>query len=184
MMMATSTEMTVVADRHLAAREAADEQQYLTFNLAGEQYGIDILKVQEIRGWTPVTRIPNVPSFVRGVMDLRGAVVPIIDLRGRFNLDEVTYSNTTVVILAMVGQETGGRVVGLVVDGVSDVLDIRAGDIQPPPDFGAAVNTEFLKGLVTLETGMVLLLDMERLLAVEELYGLAGAAALPGRLAA
>jgi purine-binding chemotaxis protein CheW len=181
-MMATSTEMTVLADRGAMAREVADERQYLTFSLAGEQYGIDILKVQEIRGWAPVTRIPNVPDFVKGVMDLRGTVVPIVDLRGRFNLEEVANSKTTVVILAMVGEETGGRVVGLVVDGVSDVLDIRPGDVQPPPDFGSTVNTEFLKGLVTRETGMVLLLDMERLLAVDELYGLAGGTAT--RLAA
>ncbi|MER2601088.1 MAG: chemotaxis protein CheW [Candidatus Competibacter phosphatis] len=181
-MMATSTGMTVVADRNLAACAALDERQYLTFSLAGEQYGIDILKVQEIRGWTPVTHIPNVPDFVKGVMDLRGAIVPIVDLRGRFNLEAVTYSNLTVVILAMVGEGAGSRVVGLVVDGVSDVLDIQPGEIQPPPDFGSTVNTEFLKGLVTRETGMVLLLDMERLLAVDELYGLAGATA--NRLAA
>jgi len=181
-MMATGMSMTVAADRNLAVRDALDERQYLTFSLAGEQYGIDILKVQEIRGWNPVTRIPNVPDFVKGVMDLRGAVVPIVDLRGRFNLEEMAYSNITVVILAMVGEAVGGRVVGLVVDGVSDVLDIRPGDVQPPPDFGSTVNTEFLKGLVTRETGMVLLLDMERLLAVDELYGLAGSTA--ARLAA
>lgn len=177
----TSTEIVVLGGRGLMAREAADEQQYLTFNLAGEQYGIDILRVQEIRGWTPPTRIPNVPAFVRGVMNLRGAIVPIVDLRGRFGLDTAAYSSTTVVILSMIREEAGDRIVGLVADSVSDVLDIHADQIQPPPHFGSSVQIEFIGGLVALETGMVMLLDVDRLLSVEELFALT---ATPSQLVA
>lgn len=175
-----NTEIAVSRDHHLAMRETASERQYLTFCLAGEQYGIDILKVKEIRGWTPVTQIPNVPAFVRGVMNLRGVIVPIIDLRSRFGLDTVVYSSTTVVIVAMIQKEASDHIAGLVVDGVSDVLNVRANEIQPPPDFGGAVNIEFISGLVTLETSMTMLLDVNRLLAVEALFALA----VPDQMAA
>lgn len=173
--MSETTQLALATLRHrgLAARDAAESAQYLTFGLAGEQYGIDILKVQEIKGWTPVTRIPNVPAFVRGVINLRGAIVPIIDLRNRFGLDTIAYSSTTVVILAMVKESAGDRTIGLVVDGVSDVLGVRADEIQPPPDFGPAAQTEFIDGLVTVDTGMVMLLDVDRLLNVAELFALA-----------
>ncbi len=158
-------------------REMAKGNQYLTFSLAGEQYGVDILKVQEIRGWAPVTRMPNTPSFVRGVMNLRGAIVPVLDLRLRFDLESMEYTKITVVIVVTVQAATGSRVIGMVVDGVSDVLNLDVAEIQPPPDFGSAVHTEFVNGLVTTEEGMVMLLDVDRLLSVEEMFALE---AMPG----
>jgi len=179
-MEAKTTDLTVQSARGLLKRDAMTQGlQYLTFNLAGEQYGVDILKVQEIRGWAPVTRMPNMPAFVRGVMNLRGAIVPVIDLRLRFELEAMEYTKITVVIVVTVRSATGSRVVGVVVDGVSDVLNVEGAElnvegaeIQPPPDFGTAVNTEFISGLVTAEEGMVMLLDVDRLLSVEEMFAL------------
>lgn len=171
--MATKTTDLATLSTHLKreATATAEGLQYLTFILAGESYGIDILKVQEIRGWVPVTKVPNAPSFVRGVMNLRGAIVPVIDLRLRFGLESVEYTKTTVVIVVTVRSEQGGRIVGMVVDGVSDVLNINnASEIKDPPDFGTAVNTEFISGLVTIEAGMVMLLDVDRLLSIEEMF--------------
>ena len=163
------------ANANHAKREAVEENlQYLTFNLAGESYGIDILRVQEIRGWVPVTKVPNAPTFVRGVMNLRGAIVPVVDLRLRFELESVEYTKLTVVIVVTVRSEQHGeRIIGMVVDGVSDVLNINnAADIKDAPDFGAVVHTEFISGLVALESGMVMLLDVDRLLSVEEMFAL------------
>ena len=169
--MSGTTDLTLHRQIGLTAtRDIAEGNQYLTFSLAGEQYGIDILKVQEIRGWAPVTRMPNTPVFVRGVMNLRGAIVPVIDLRLRFALETMEYTKTTVVIVVTVRSATGNRVIGVVVDGVSDVLNIDAANVQPPPDFGTAVSTEFISGLVTAEDGMVMLLDVDRLLSVEEMF--------------
>lgn len=171
--MATSnTELATLGARNLKRDAVTEGLQYLTFSLAGEEYGIDILKVQEIRGWVPVTKVPNAPAFVRGVMNLRGAIVPVIDLRLRFKLESVEYTKTTVVIVVTVQSASGSRIIGTVVDGVSDVLNINAADIQPAPDFGTAVHTEFISGLVTIESGMVMLLDVDRLLSVEEMFAL------------
>ncbi len=168
-----TTDLTTLGARNLLKRDAAAEGlQYLTFSLAGEEYGIDILKVQEIRGWAPVTKLPNAPAFVRGVMNLRGAIVPVIDLRLRFGLEAIEYTKTTVVIVVTVQSASGNRIIGVVVDGVSDVLNLQVADIQPAPDFGTAVHTEFISGLVTIEAGMVMLLDVDRLLSVEEMFAL------------
>lgn len=157
-------------------RETLTEEnlQYLTFNLAGESYGIDILRVQEIRGWVPVTKVPNAPAFVRGVMNLRGAIVPVVDLRLRFGLKSVEYTKITVVIVVTVrSEQQGDRIIGMVVDGVSDVLNINhAAEIKDAPDFGAAVHTEFISGLVAMDSGMVMLLDVDRLLSIEEMFAL------------
>lgn len=172
-MNAKTTDLATLGPRGLLKRDAtAEGLQYLTFSLAGEEYGIDILKVQEIRGWAPVTKVPSAPPFVRGVMNLRGAIVPVIDLRLRFGLDSMAYTKTTVVIVVTVQSASGSRIIGTVVDGVSDVLNPNAADIQPPPDFGTAVHTEFISGLVTIEAGMVMLLDVDRLLSVEEMFAL------------
>lgn len=170
----TTTDLALLGGRGLQRDSGAAGAQYLTFTLAGEEYGIDILKVQEIRGWQPVTKVPNSPAFVKGVMNLRGAIVPVIDLRLRFGLEAVAYTPTTVVIVVTVQGLTGPRVIGAVVDGVSDVLNLDEAAVQPPPDFGTAVHIEFISGLVTLETGMVMLLDVDRLLSVEEMFALEG----------
>ena len=133
--------------------------QYLSFFLGDEEYAIDILAVREIRGWSKATRIPNAPPFMLGVLNLRGAVVPIIDLRLRFGVEKIDYTATTVVIVVAIGK----RLFGIVVDGVSDVLDISAEEVCPVPDFGAAIDVDYLRGLTTREDHMIMLLDPARL---------------------
>lgn len=138
--------------------------QYLTVNLAEEEYGIDILAVREIRGWTPVTRIPQAPQYVLGVLNLRGAIVPVLDLRLRFGLSREAYNATTVTVIITVA----GRLFGIVVDAVSDVLDIEDTHLRPVPDMGTAVDTEYLKGLTSIGERMVLLLDADKLLQPQD----------------
>jgi len=145
-----------------------DAGQYLTFSLAEEQYGVDILRVQEIRGWESVTRIPNQPDYVKGVLNLRGAIVPVFDLRQRFAMPVQAYSPDTVVIVLRVAGEGGVRNIGVVVDAVSDVLNAVTADIRSTPDFGVGVPTEYITGLVTAETKMIMLLDVDRLLGGDE----------------
>lgn len=147
--------------------------QFLTFSLAGEEYGLDILRVHEIRGWTPVTRVPNTPRYVLGVLNLRGTIVPIIDTRTRFHLEQVEYTPITVIIVVSVRTANGNRVFGIVVDGVSDVLDVTPEEIKPAPDFGTAVNTEFISGLAAVGDKMVMLLDIDKLLRADEISLLA-----------
>ncbi len=148
---------------------AAGVDQYLTFMLDGEEYGVDILRVQEIRGWERTTPIPNTPDYVKGVINLRGAVVPIIDLRQRFGLADCAYGPTTVVIVLKVFGGDRERVMGVVVDAVSEVYNIPAETLQPTPDFGGAVDVEYVKGLATMNEKMVIVLDIERLLTSGEL---------------
>jgi purine-binding chemotaxis protein CheW len=140
-------------------------QEVLVFRLGEEEYGIDILKVQEIRGYNSVTRIANAPAFIKGVTNLRGAIVPIVDLRIKFNMESVVYDAHTVVIVLNIG----ARIVGVVVDGVSDVLSLSPEQILPAPDFGSAVATRFLKGLATVEERMLILVDIEGMLSSAEL---------------
>jgi len=139
------------------------ENQFLTFMLAGEEYGVDILTVQELRGWEPTTPIPNSPSYVRGVINLRGVVVPIIDLRDRFNLESIEYSPTTVVVIVKVKNEEHERILGIVVDAVSEVYNISESDLQPPPDMQGSISVDYVKGLATIESKMVILLDINKL---------------------
>lgn len=138
--------------------------QQLTFDLAGEEYGVDILSVREIRGWTRVTRIPQTPPFLLGVLNLRGAIVPIMDLRLRFGLEREAYGENTVVIIVAVAE----RLFGVVVDAVSDVIDIDPTMIKAVPDLGAVVDTRYLKGLVTHVERMVMLLDVQKLMRPED----------------
>ena len=142
----------------------SDQVQYLTVNLAHEEYGIDILAVREIRGWTAVTRIPQSPHYVLGVLNLRGAIVPVIDLRLRFGLVREEYNATTVTVIITVS----GRQFGVVVDAVSDVLDVKDDAIRPVPDMGTTVDTEYLKGLTSVGDRMVLLLDADKLLQPQD----------------
>lgn len=139
-------------------------EQFLTFTLGDEEYGVDILRVQEIREWEPVSRIPNVPSYEKGVINLRGAIVPIIDLRDRFGLPVTAYTPLTVVIVLQLRQEDRQPVVGFVVDQVSDVVDIATEIMSPPPEFGVGVNTRFLRGLATVGQRMIMLLEIDRVL--------------------
>ncbi len=160
--------------------EAAHElrpgyEQYLTFALGKEEYGVNILRVQGIQGWDRVTAIPNTPDYVLGVINLRGAIVPIVDLRRRFGLPATEFGPTTVVIVVKVMRQRHERTVGLVVDSVSEVCNVQPEDRKPAPDFGAGVETGFVQGLVTVGERMVILLDIDRLVC-EGLLGAAPAA--------
>jgi purine-binding chemotaxis protein CheW len=151
-----------------AAPPTAGAGQYLTFSLSDEHYGADILRVQEIRGWEPVTRIPNQPAYVKGVLNLRGAIVPVLDLRQRFGMAQQGYSQDTVIIVLRVSGMLGIRNMGVIVDAVSDVLNAGAADIRSTPELGAGVPTEYISGLVTAGDKMVMLLDVDRLLEDED----------------
>jgi len=142
---------------------STSEHQYLTFILSGEEYGVDILTVQELRGWESTTPIPNTPSFVLGVINLRGVIVPIVDLRDRFGLDRIEYGPTTVVIIVKVDAGGKERVLGIVVDAVSEVYDINKSDVQPPPDMEGSISIDFVTGLATMDEKMVILLDITKL---------------------
>ncbi|MBY4898429.1 chemotaxis protein CheW [Cupriavidus sp. AU9028] len=151
---------------HIEAEGKEGEgQEFLVFTLGSEEYGIDILKVQEIRGYDGVTRIANAPDFIKGVTNLRGVIVPIVDLRIKFRLGNVRYDHQTVVIILNIA----GRVVGIVVDGVSDVLTLGGEAIKPAPEFGVSVSTDFVTGLGTVEGRMLILLDIERLMTSPEM---------------
>jgi purine-binding chemotaxis protein CheW len=148
--------------RHEAARAAvAAGGEFLTFRLGGEEYGIDILKVQEIRSYEQPTRIANAPSFIKGVVNLRGVIVPIVDLRVKLNCESVEYNSFTVVIVLNVK----GRVVGAVVDSVSDVLELGAGTIKPAPEMHTSVDTSFITGIGSVNDRMLILMDIEGLMS-------------------
>lgn len=142
---------------------AANQRQFLTFLLDNEQYGIEILRVQEIKGYTVPTPLPNMPPHIKGVMNLRGTVVPVLDLRARFGMAATEYDRFTVVIVVTAGD----RVVGLVVDAVSDVLDIESEAIVPPPEMGAGVDTSFLTGMAKSADRLIALLALDRVVGVE-----------------
>lgn len=148
---------------------AADGSQHLTFRLGEEQYGVEILKVQEIRGYSAVTPIPNTPRHLRGVLNLRGTIVPVVDLRLKFGMAETEYNQFTVIIVLTVGS----KVVGLVVDAVSDVLSIPRADIQPTPDFGVEVDARFIEGVAKAGDKLVVLLNIDRVLGDEDLQAVA-----------
>ena len=165
-MEATNTKQTV--EMGLGA-DLGNADQYLTFMLNGEEYGVDILRVQEIKGWAPTTKIPNTPEYIQGVMNLRGAIVPIIDLRQRFSMPSVEYTATTVVIVLKVHDDGGERTIGFVVDAVSDVYNVSAEQFKDAPDFGDHVKTEFIRALATVDEKMVILLDIDRLISADDM---------------
>ncbi len=146
----------------MTAQTAATEQ-YLSFMLGGEEYGADIRRVQEIKGWDTVTRVPYSPKYVLGVINLRGSIVPVIDLRIRFGLDQVPHDATTVIIVVQVPGERGERTVGMVVDAVADVYNVVSANILPPPDALGAVEKEFVRGLANQDGKLLILLDIESL---------------------
>lgn len=140
-------------------------KEFLTFTLGSENYGLEIMKVKEIRGYEPVTKIANAPSYVKGVLNLRGDIVPIIDLRLKFNVGEPTYNEFTIVIMLHVQD----RIVGIVVDAVSDVVNLAEDDVRPPPEFGVAFDSAYLFGLAQVGEQMVILLNIESLITSSEL---------------
>ena len=162
------TDAAVVA-RHEAARSVQMGGEFLTFRLGGEEYGIDILKVQEIRSYEQPTRIANAPSFIKGVVNLRGVIVPIVDLRLKLGCETAEYSALTVVIVLNVK----GRVVGAVVDSVSDVLELAKDAIKPAPEMASAIDAGFITGIGSVKTGeeqrMLILMDIEGLMASAEM---------------
>ncbi|MBF58980.1 chemotaxis protein CheW [Halomonas sp. FeN2] len=143
----------------------AENREFLVFSLGDEEYAIDILKVQEIRGYENVTRIANAPDFIKGVTNLRGVIVPIVDLRIKFHFDKVEYGGQTVVIVVNVAD----RVVGIVVDGVSDVMTLTPDQIKPAPEFGVTLSSDFLSGLGSLDDRMLVLVDIDKLLTSDEM---------------
>jgi purine-binding chemotaxis protein CheW len=134
--------------------------EFLTFRLGTEEYGMEILKVQEIRGYDSITQIANAPEFIKGVVNLRGIIVPIVDMRIKFKLGSVEYDEFTVVIILNVS----GRVMGIVVDGVSDVISLDLDQMRPTPEFGSVIDTEYIMGLGTVEDRMLILVDIEKLM--------------------
>lgn len=142
-----------------------DGSQYLTFQLGDELYGVDILCVQEIKGYTTVTRIPNTPPHIKGVLNLRGTIVPIVELRTKFSMPTIDYTMLTVIVVVVVRD----RIMGLVVDSVSDVLIIDRKDVQPPPQFGAKVDVSVITGIGKSGDKLVALLNIDRLLTESEM---------------
>src|SRR5262245_29145790 len=143
---------------------ATDGSQFLTFRLGQEEYGVEILKVQEIKGYSTITPVPNTPAYFKGVMNLRGTIVPVVDLRAKFAMAETKYNQFTVIIVLTVGT----KVMGLIVDAVSDVLNIPTKDIQPTPDFGAQVDAQVISGMAKAGEKLVVLLDIDRVLGGAE----------------
>jgi len=139
--------------------------EFLSFRLGQEEYGVDILKVQEIRGYDTVTRIPETPIFIKGVINLRGTIVPVIDMRLKFNLGSAEYNDFTVMIILNIGQ----RVIGMVVDSVSDVIQLKDEQIREVPEFGGVINTRFVMGIGTFDDRMLILVDIEKLMSGSEL---------------
>jgi len=149
------------------------EGKYLTFSLAGEEYGIGILKVKEIIGMMSITMVPQTPVYLKGVINLRGKVIPVVDLRIKFGMDPIEYNERTCIIVVEISG--AGRTVhmGIVVDSVSEVLNIKAADIEETPNFGTQLNTEYILGMAKSAGGIKILLDIDRVLSAEEIAGLA-----------
>ncbi len=149
----------------VAAEEDLVASEFLTFTLGTEEYAIDILKVQEIRGYEPPTLIANAPPFIKGVINLRGIIVPVVDLRIKFNLAKVEYTPFTVVIILNVAN----RVIGMVVDSVSDVLSLTSQQIRPAPDFSASFDTKYILGLASIDQRMLIVIDIAQLMTSRDM---------------
>ncbi|MCX7177829.1 MAG: chemotaxis protein CheW [Proteobacteria bacterium] len=149
----------------ISSEESRNAQEFLTFTLGPEEYAIDILKVQEIRGYENPTTIANAPPFIKGVINLRGTIVPIVDMRIKFNVGTAEYTAFTVVIILNVA----GRIVGIVVDSVSDVTMLRPDQIRTAPEFSTTVDTRYINGLGTLDERMLIVVDIEKLMISSEM---------------
>ena len=151
--------------------------KYLTFSLVGEEYGIGILKVKEIIGMMAITMVPQTPAFVKGVINLRGKVIPVVDLRLKFGLESMDYMERTCIIVVEIGRENGQVLIGIVVDSVSEVLNIKTGDIEETPNFGNQLNTDYILGLAKAGGSIKILLDIDKVLSDDSLASVAKAAA-------
>jgi purine-binding chemotaxis protein CheW len=152
------------------------EGKFLTFSLASEDYGIGILKIKEIIGMMPITTIPQAPPSVKGVINLRGRVIPVIDMRLQFGMDPAEYTDRTCIVVVEIATSTAPIPTGIVVDSVSEVVNIRGEDIDDAPDFGLSVRTEFILGIAKLQGSAKILLDIDRVLGAEEIAHLENAA--------
>ena len=160
-----------------AVKVMADKEgKYLTFTLAEEEYGIGILKIKEIIGMLPITSVPQTPDFVKGVINLRGKVIPVMDLRLRFGMMSMDYTERTCIIVVEISGQAGTILVGIVVDAVSEVLNIKGNDIEKTPTFGTKLNTDYILGMAKMEGGVKILLDIDQVLSSDELSILSEAA--------
>jgi len=145
------------------------EGKYLTFSLAGEEYGIGILKIKEIIGMMAITTVPRTPAFVKGVINLRGKVIPVVDLRLKFGMEEMGYTERTCIIVVEIAGQGGSVLIGIVVDSVSEVLNIKATDIEETPTFGARLDTDYILGMAKMNGGVKILLDIDRVLSEKDI---------------
>ena len=148
------------------------EGKYLTFTLANEDHGIGILKIKEIIGMMPVTPVPQTPEFVKGVINLRGKVIPVVDLRLRFGMEEIEYTERTCIIVVEIEGKDATVLIGIVVDSVSEVLNIKGEEIEDTPTFGTKLNTDYILGMAKMDGGVKILLDIDRVLSAEEVEAL------------
>jgi purine-binding chemotaxis protein CheW len=168
-------ELTKTIDRAVNAM-AGKEGKYLTFTLDREEYGIGILKIKEIIGMMPVTAVPQTPEYVKGVINLRGKVIPVVDLRLRFGMDSIEYNERTCIIVVEIKGQSGNVLIGTVVDSVSEVLNIKGTDIEDTPTFGSKLNTDYILGMAKMEGGVKILLDIDRVLGNQEIAAMEKAA--------
>ena len=161
--------MTEAQAMNQARKAAADkESKYLTFALDREEYGIGILKVKEIIGMMAITSVPQTPGFVKGVINLRGKVIPVVDLRLKFGMQEMRYTERTCIIVVEIAGHAGDTQIGIVVDAVSEVLNIKGDDVEETPTFGSMVNADFILGMAKMEGGVKILLDIDKVLSQHE----------------
>jgi len=161
-------ELTKTMDQAIKAM-VNREGKYLTFSLAKEEYGIGILKVKEIIGMMPITTVPRTPPFVKGVINLRGKVIPVVDLRLKFGIEEMGYTERTCIIVVEIASQAGSVLTGIVVDSVSEVLNIKGADIEETPNFGAKFDTDYILGMAKITGGVKILLDIDKVLSAEEI---------------
>lgn len=148
---------------------AEKEGKYLTFTLDNEEYGISILKIKEIIGMMPITSVPQTPEFVKGVINLRGKVIPVVDLRLRFGMESIEYTERTCIVVVEIAERYDDIVIGIVVDSVSEVLNIKGEDIEDTPTFGTKLNTDYILGMAKMEGGVKIMLDIDRVLKGKEI---------------
>ena len=159
-------------EEQLASAASDREGKYLTFTLANEEYGIGILKIKEIIGMMPITTVPQTPEFVKGVINLRGKVIPVVDLRLRFGMEEIDYTERTCIVVVEISGKVTTVMIGIVVDSVSEVLNIKGEEVEDTPTFGAKLNTDYILGMAKIDGGVKILLGIDRVLNEEEINAL------------
>ncbi len=164
--------MQAVVEKDQSTRADQRPGKYLTFELGHEEFGIQVLRVREIMGVQDITAVPQTPSYVKGVINLRGKVIPVVDLRRKFGLPEIEYTQRTCIIVVQVGSGNGAMLMGIVVDGVSEVLNLTASDIEDTPDFGVDIRTSYLLGMAKIKGKVKILLEIDEVLTSQELRGL------------